>query len=484
MNDEDPLYTNLNLRETDDLLDIWKHGDPDEWQEDVFDLIGEILQERLGYLPDPSIKLQVKQRMEVVESWWDAGELEKAREGVEWVLQIQPGLAEAHHLRGLVLAEMGDMPQAAEAYKTALQLDPRLSEAREDLLDLDEAFEDQFLSSPAMQHLNQAREFARKGLLDQAQAECDLARQTLPETASAHNELGEVLDECGQSVEAIQEYQKALALNPEHVQAGNNLRDVEADLEEEFLDSTAIRQLDQALEDTYNDEPERALEACNQARESLPPIALAHNYLGLILAELEQWESAAEAFRQAIQFNPRFFAARQNLADAQLRLEDEDYRLAAWLEPEDVPPSTSAIEELGEYWQENPIPGWMYQNRASQLVSGWPGYRTRHGRSGYDPLDSDFEDAHILGIILRRIFTLKMRTRNPLYLLGMTAVGLIYCLPLVGLIAAVQGDPITSITVLSVDLYWILGIGLLVNVIASLRAVFTGEDDGTGHDFF
>jgi len=32
----------------------------------------------------------------------------------------------------------------------------------------------------------------------------------------------------------------------------------------------------------------------------------------------------------------------------------------------------------------------------SFFLVGWAGYRTRQGRSGYDPLDRDFEFAHVL----------------------------------------------------------------------------------------
>jgi len=38
--------------------------------------------------------------------------------------------------------------------------------------------------------------------------------------------------------------------------------------------------------------------------------------------------------------------------------------------------------------------------RKAILLRGWPGYRTRPARSGYDPLDADFEEAqHERGFI-------------------------------------------------------------------------------------
>jgi len=45
------IYNNLNLKETDDLIEIWQKNDRVEWSEETFSVIQEILQERLGELP-------------------------------------------------------------------------------------------------------------------------------------------------------------------------------------------------------------------------------------------------------------------------------------------------------------------------------------------------------------------------------------------------------------------------------------------------
>jgi hypothetical protein len=37
------------------------------------------------------------------------------------------------------------------------------------------------------------------------------------------------------------------------------------------------------------------------------------------------------------------------------------------------------------------------------LTVGQPGYRTRPGRSGYDPLETNLEAAHIVGVLLRKL---------------------------------------------------------------------------------
>ena len=36
------IYNNLNLKETEDLLEIWRKKDTDEWQPVVFEIIEQI----------------------------------------------------------------------------------------------------------------------------------------------------------------------------------------------------------------------------------------------------------------------------------------------------------------------------------------------------------------------------------------------------------------------------------------------------------
>jgi hypothetical protein len=59
----------------------------------------------------------------------------------------------------------------------------------------------------------------------------------------------------------------------------------------------------------------------------------------------------------------------------------------------------------------------------SQL-RGWPGLRTREGRSGLDPVDTSAESAHIYGVFIRKLLTLRVRTRNPFNLFLMFVFGI------------------------------------------------------------
>jgi hypothetical protein len=47
----DQIYNELNLRETEDLVEIWQTHDQEQWSDTAFDAIREILMQRLGELP-------------------------------------------------------------------------------------------------------------------------------------------------------------------------------------------------------------------------------------------------------------------------------------------------------------------------------------------------------------------------------------------------------------------------------------------------
>jgi uncharacterized membrane protein YcjF (UPF0283 family) len=53
MSDEfrEQMYNELNLRETEDLLEIWQTNDHEEWSDMAFEIIKEILIQRLGEIP-------------------------------------------------------------------------------------------------------------------------------------------------------------------------------------------------------------------------------------------------------------------------------------------------------------------------------------------------------------------------------------------------------------------------------------------------
>jgi tetratricopeptide (TPR) repeat protein len=271
---------------------------------------------------------------------------------------------------------------------------------------------------------------------------------------------------------------------------------VESAIAAEFLESDAKQHLDRAVELADNAELQQALEECELARQTLPRIALAYNQLGLTYETLGQLEPAIEAYLEATRLNPRFSAARQNLRNARVKLEEETYHLAAlenWEEAQeedftDEDESTPDFADLqGVDLAENvgPTPGWLYLDEASFVLSGWPGHRNRPGRIGLDYLDTSFEEAHIEGVMVRLLLTRRFRTHNLFYLAGMTLLGFLFCLPLgLGGISLLQGDWYSIIPFFIYTPAWIAGIALLVNVYLSVVAETTYDYAEGDSSFF
>ena len=96
-----------------------------------------------------------------------------------------------------------------------------------------------------------------------------------------------------------------------------------------------------------------------------------------------------------------------------------------------------------KYWPTDDIR--RYFDDPSFEVPGQPNYRNRPGRSGLDPIDYQFEYAHIQGRIVRMLLDGKWFTDNPIYVMILILAGL---LSLLGLVATVL-SPILQIAFIS-----------------------------------
>jgi hypothetical protein len=105
----------------------------------------------------------------------------------------------------------------------------------------------------------------------------------------------------------------------------------------------------------------------------------------------------------------------------------------------------------------------------SSSLRGYPGYRTREGRSGLDPIDNDAEGGHMAGVLVQRLLTGKLRTRNPFTLLLLAVLGLGCVAPLfLAVLEAVRGDLLPFGAWVLVIITGFLGIAMLVSVVKNL----------------
>ncbi len=100
---------------------------------------------------------------------------------------------------------------------------------------------------------------------------------------------------------------------------------------------------------------------------------------------------------------------------------------------------------------------------------GWPGYRTRKGRTGWDPIDADNEAAHMTGTVLQRLF--YGHVQNPIWLVLMGLLGAIMAAPLVlTVLDLLRGKSAGLEGWLVLLIIGIAGIAILVNVVRNLIA--------------
>jgi hypothetical protein len=104
---------------------------------------------------------------------------------------------------------------------------------------------------------------------------------------------------------------------------------------------------------------------------------------------------------------------------------------------------------------------------AGGVLPGWPGYRTREGRSGYDPIDTRTEAAHTAGTVIQRLFTGQFR--NPFHVVLAGALGLGLITPLVlGILEAMSGNWLPWNAWLFLLITGLAGIAIFINFIRNL----------------
>ena len=111
-----------------------------------------------------------------------------------------------------------------------------------------------------------------------------------------------------------------------------------------------------------------------------------------------------------------------------------------------------------------------YDDNAKYLV-GWPGYRTSQNKSGLGYVETQAEMAHMYSLFIKWLVTGKFRTRNPIYLLGMTLIGIFSGgLPTVFIIyeIVIRGNWSILRLPLAILLIITISVLLLINVVLSI----------------
>jgi hypothetical protein len=174
-------------------------------------------------------------------------------------------------------------------------------------------------------------------------------------------------------------------------------------------------------------------------------------------------------------------------------VEQDEEQILAEVSKEAVDPFE--VEKMSEKFDEaefeekqNEIeetPGWVYMDKQALLVKGTAGHRNRPGRSGLDPLDTRFDEARVEGGLIRRLFTGHLRTHDPIYLVLMSILGIVFSLPaifIIGSMGNISGAELTLLCPMSLIVF--CGLALIVNVIMSILSEKPEEISKNGGKFF
>ena len=191
----------------------------------------------------------------------------------------------------------------------------------------DYVLEKEPIKSP-IPYFNLGMAYEKKGLLDEAMEQYQIALRVDPYCVIAHNKIGEVYERKGLLDQAIEQYQVAVRLDAHNVEAHNNLGVI---YEKKGLLDQAMDQYRIAVSTDPDFAPARnnlgevyerkglldqAIEQYEVAVGLAPGSALAHNNLGVAYIKKGLLEQAIEQYQSAVRLGPDFAPAHNNLGEA------------------------------------------------------------------------------------------------------------------------------------------------------------------------
>ncbi|MEH2057468.1 MAG: tetratricopeptide repeat protein [Nostoc sp.] len=210
---------------------------------------------------------------------------QNAEQFFQAALQLEPEAAAIHNSLGFTLQQQGKLDEAIACYEKALEILPDWIEVQ---ININNTLHIQEKLSPEEQvryaDLNQQFALGRHQAGDFKFAEL-YYRQAIalqPDLVEAHNNLGEVLQKQGRLNDALKCYQQAIKINPDYAYAYHNLGYF-------FQEKGKF---------------EQAIVAYEKALSIQPDLVITHNNLGNLLKAQNRFDAAIESYQQAIKIRP------------------------------------------------------------------------------------------------------------------------------------------------------------------------------------
>lgn len=146
-------------------------------------------------------------------------------------------------------------------------------------------------------------EYLREGNYEQSRVKLEKALELEPNYAPAHDAIAVLYERVGENSLAEKHYKRSLKLNPDSARAHNNYG--------QFL----------CFRDRYEEATKEFLKAADNSFYATPEVPLSN--AGMCAARIPDLKAASEFYRQALQKNPGFAPALQQMAV--IRYEEGNY---------------------------------------------------------------------------------------------------------------------------------------------------------------
>jgi tetratricopeptide (TPR) repeat protein len=233
----------------------------------------------------------------------DLGRFNEAVAYFSEALKLHPDSPEIHNNYGNALRKAGKLDEAIEQFKIAVKLGPDFKLARYDLGlalaakgDYEGAIQQYRLYAGTAVDLADIRqglatELVKEGKVDDAVNQFQQAMIVNPDSTEVLNNFGFALAQSGKPKEAIEYYDKVLAKDPNNVITHGRLA----------LALASIGRIDEAIEQ------------CRIVLTARPSDFEMYTNLGMLLQNQGKVDEAIESYKKALQIDPNFPKARENI---------------------------------------------------------------------------------------------------------------------------------------------------------------------------
>ncbi|MCU0541345.1 MAG: tetratricopeptide repeat protein [Oscillatoriaceae cyanobacterium Prado104] len=363
---------------------LFRQRERGDW-EGIFDRVREAL---AAEVPHSGAQLEAETQLLAGRQLQEQNQLQGAIECYERAIAIDPGCAAARSNLGVVKQRQGLLSEAIAHYRQALEIEPNSAEIASNLgsalaesgdaAGAIAAYERALAANPqcaeALVNMGVSREAL--GQFAGAVSCYQQAIQINPECAIAYLNLGIALEEHADKQDAIApyeqaiaHYQRAIAIEPDNLDALHNLAYASLRLGN-FASAIGYYQRLSALQPDFaataiglasslqqQDKLDEAITLCQYAIQHLPDNAEARCILGIALQKQGKLENAIAAYREALRLQPDYPGALYNLGKALEEAGDGEgaiacYNRAIELKPGYVYPLTGlgrALHDRGQF---------------------------------------------------------------------------------------------------------------------------------------